>query len=88
MACSANSDWQLALVGSANSLGRALGLPLFGLVSDALGRRTALLSGLGVSCAVGMARSFAPNYAAFVSLEFMDPVFYDGIGGAALIMGW
>ncbi|XP_034255789.1 solute carrier family 22 member 21-like [Thrips palmi] len=87
MACSANSDWQLAMVGTVNSFGRALGLPLFGLASDALGRRTALLAGLAVSCAVGMARSFAPDYAAFVGLEFLDPVFYDGIGGAAFIMG-
>lgn len=82
-----SNDWLIAMVGTANSLGRALGLPLFGYVSDVLGRRIALLVGLGVSCCLGIGRSFAPNYATFVSLEFLDPLFYDGIGGAAFIMG-
>ncbi|KAK3921204.1 Solute carrier family 22 member 21 [Frankliniella fusca] len=82
-----SNDWLIAMVGTANSLGRALGLPLFGYLSDAMGRRTALLVGLAVSCCLGTARSFAPNYATFVSLEFVDPLFYDGIGGAAFIMG-
>lgn len=87
MVCSPSAEWQLTLVGTLSNMGRALGLPLFGLVSDALGRRMALLTGLAVSCVLGLARSFAPNYIAFISLEFVDPIFYDGIGGAAFIMG-
>lgn len=87
MACSLTNDWLLAMAGTANSIGRAVGLPLGGYVSDALGRRAALLGGLAVSCVLGIARSFAPNYTVFISLELLDPVFFDCIGGTAFILG-
>lgn len=86
-ACGAGGDWQLTLVGTMNNMGRVLGLPLSGYLSDRFGRKAVLLASLAVSGVIGIVRSVSPNYWFYITLEFIDPMFYDGMGSSGLIMG-
>lgn len=85
--CSSGADWQLSMVGTMNNFGRVMGLPLSGYLSDRYGRKTILLASLAVSGIIGIIRSVSPNYLFYVVLEFIDPMFYDGMGSSGLIMG-
>ncbi|XP_026271624.1 organic cation transporter protein-like [Frankliniella occidentalis] len=85
--CASGGDWQVTLVGTMNNIGRVLGLPLSGYLSDRYGRKTILLASLAVSGVIGIARSVSPSYMFFIVLEFIDPMFYDGMGSSALVMG-
>lgn len=85
--CSTDHAWKLTLVGTANNVGRMLGLPVAGFLSDRFGRKTILVSLLAVSGVIGIVRSVAPSYLFYVVFEFIDPIFYDGTGGTALVMG-
>lgn len=75
------------MVGTMNNMGRVLGLPLSGYLSDRFGRKTILLASLAVSGVIGIVRSVSPTYAVYIALEFVDPMFYDGMGSSGLIMG-
>lgn len=85
--CSVDNAWRLTLVGTLNNFGRIIGVPLSGCFSDKFGRRTLMLAGLSVAGLVGLVMSFSPNYYMYAVLEFFNPMFYDGVSGAAFIMG-
>lgn len=82
-----DNAWRLTLVGTLNNFGRIIGVPLSGCFSDKFGRRTLMLAGLSVAGVVGIIMSFSPNYYMYAVLEFFNPMFYDGVAGAAFIMG-
>ncbi|XP_034251017.1 organic cation transporter protein-like [Thrips palmi] len=85
--CAVDNAWRLTLVGTLNNFGRIIGVPLSGCFSDKFGRRTLMLAGLSVAGIVGVIMSFSPNYYMYTVLEFFNPMFYDGVAGAAFIMG-
>lgn len=66
------ADWKLALVGTANNLGRFIFMPIMGLFSDRFGRRTILITGVFGSSVFAYIRSIASNYVTFVLFEFLD----------------
>ncbi|KAK7872601.1 hypothetical protein R5R35_001938 [Gryllus longicercus] len=74
------------MVGTANSLGQLAGLPLAGMISDRVGRRTVLAGSCCLSALLGIARSFAPTYFAYVLLEFVEPVLGVGIFTSSFIL--
>ncbi|XP_026281211.1 solute carrier family 22 member 21-like [Frankliniella occidentalis] len=85
--CETDNAWKLTLVGTLNNFGRIIGVPLSGCFSDKFGRRTLMLAGLSVAGVIGIIMSFSTNYAMYAVLEFFNPMFYDGVSGAAFIMG-
>ncbi|KAJ6648230.1 Solute carrier family 22 member 5, partial [Pseudolycoriella hygida] len=64
--------WKLAMVGTANNIGRFVFTPLMGFFSDRFGRRTILIVGVMGSVIFAYIRSIAPNYATFTVFEFLD----------------
>lgn len=70
--CDDDAAWKLAMVGIANNLGRFIFMPIMGLFSDRLGRRTILIVGVFGSSVFAYIRSIAPNYLTFVLFEFLD----------------
>lgn len=70
--CDADATWKLAMVGTANNLGRFIFMPIMGLFSDRFGRRTILITGVFGSSLFAYIRSIAPNYVTFVLFEFLD----------------
>ncbi|XP_034244837.1 solute carrier family 22 member 5-like [Thrips palmi] len=83
----AENRWKLTMVGSINFMGQLLGMPFAGVFSDRFGRRGLLLLTVPLSWASGMARSFAPNYTAFLVFEMLDAFFAAGIYSACFILG-
>ncbi|XP_066993627.2 solute carrier family 22 member 2 [Anabrus simplex] len=75
-----DNQWQLTLVGTVNSLGQFVGLPLVGFFSDRFGRKSALVGCLVLTAVIGAARAFSPNYIVFVVLEFVNMM----VGGSVL----
>ncbi|KAG4067214.1 hypothetical protein HA402_000205 [Bradysia odoriphaga] len=67
-----NNLWKLAMVGTANNIGRFVFTPLMGYMSDRFGRRTILIAGVLGSVIFAYIRSLAPNYNTFVIFEFLD----------------
>ncbi|XP_055316667.1 solute carrier family 22 member 21-like isoform X3 [Sitodiplosis mosellana] len=70
--CDDDATWKLAMVGTANNLGRFIFMPIMSLFSDRFGRRTILITGVFCSSVFAYIRSFAPNYVTFVLFEFLD----------------
>lgn len=66
------NNWKLAMVGTANNIGRFIFMPLMGWLSDHYGRRFILIVGVFGSCVFGIARSFSYNYLTFILFEFLD----------------
>lgn len=70
--CDNDLDWKIAMVGTANNLGRFVLMPVMGLLSDRLGRRTIVIIGVLGSTIFAFIRSFATNYYVYVLFEFLD----------------
>lgn len=81
------NEWKLSLIGTVNNIGQFLCLPLTGFVSDRYGRRTALIMGILTSGFFGVLRGFSVNYAMFVALEFLEPLFGSGVYSSGFILG-
>ncbi|XP_059480578.1 organic cation transporter protein-like [Neocloeon triangulifer] len=86
LACS-NDMWRLAFVGTLNNIGRLVGLPLHGYVSDRYGRKAALIFTMLGSGIFGVLRSLSWNYESFLAFEFLEAAFSGGIYAIAFILG-
>ncbi|KAK5650232.1 hypothetical protein RI129_001261 [Pyrocoelia pectoralis] len=64
--------WKLTSVGTLNSIGNLLGLPIAGILSDKYGRKTILIISISLSSLTGLIRSFANSYVFFISMVFVD----------------
>ncbi|CAB3368130.1 Hypothetical predicted protein [Cloeon dipterum] len=85
LTCHRNS-WKLAFVGSLNNVGRLVGLPVHGYISDRFGRRTSLIVTMVGSGIFGIVRTFAWNYESFLTFEFLEAFFSGGIYAVAFIL--
>ncbi|XP_017049194.1 organic cation transporter protein-like [Drosophila ficusphila] len=65
-------QWKLSMVGTVNNIGQFVGIPLGGYLADRYGRNFILVAAGVLSAFAGLARSFAPEYYSFLSLEFLD----------------
>ncbi|KAF5303509.1 hypothetical protein FQR65_LT08208 [Abscondita terminalis] len=79
--------WKLTLVGTVNSFGTLIGLPLTGMLSDRFGRKTILVGGLVLSGIMGLTRSFVTSYIPYIILECLDSICGFGTYAAILILG-
>ncbi|KAF5282998.1 hypothetical protein FQA39_LY04869 [Lamprigera yunnana] len=79
--------WRLTLVGTINSIGLFIGLPIAGILSDRFGRKLILIGTLVLSGICGLVRSFTHTYIFFLVMEFLDSVFGAGAYAAAFILG-
>lgn len=57
------SDTQANLLTSAVFAGQTIGAPIWGALSDARGRKTALFVSIGLTAVFSLGSSFAPTYA-------------------------
>ncbi|KAH8239680.1 hypothetical protein KR032_006727, partial [Drosophila birchii] len=64
--------WKLSMVGTVNNIGQFVGIPLGGYLADRYGRKSTLVVAGILSALAGLARSNAPEYYSFLSLEFLD----------------
>ncbi|XP_017022887.1 solute carrier family 22 member 3-like [Drosophila kikkawai] len=64
--------WKLSMVGTVNNIGQFVGIPLGGYLADRYGRKSILVVSGVLSSFAGLARSHAPEYYSFLSLEFLD----------------
>ena len=77
--------WQIALIFSAYSIGAFFGEPIWGRLSDRIGRRPLLLSTISGNCLCYLALAFAPNvYLAFV-IRLVGGFFS---GNASVVQGY
>ncbi|KDR22927.1 Solute carrier family 22 member 21, partial [Zootermopsis nevadensis] len=81
------NEWKLTLVGTVNNVGQFIGFPLAGFFSDRVGRRTTLVTATVGAGVMGLVRSMAWSYEAFVVIEFLDPVFASGIYTTGFVLG-
>ncbi|KAK9498912.1 hypothetical protein O3M35_003458 [Rhynocoris fuscipes] len=81
------NDWKRAAVGTANSIGQFIGLPLSGIISDRFGRRTMLVLAMLLSSTCGIIRSFSINYEMFLTFEVLDAIVSSGAYSAIFILG-
>ncbi|KAI8037786.1 hypothetical protein M5D96_009287 [Drosophila gunungcola] len=65
-------QWKLSMVGTVNNIGQFVGIPLGGYLADRYGRKLLLVAAGVLSSFAGLARSTAPEYYSFLSLEFLD----------------
>ncbi|KAK5650491.1 hypothetical protein RI129_001520 [Pyrocoelia pectoralis] len=67
--------WKLTLVGTINSVGVFVGLPISGVLSDRIGRKLILVASVTLSGLCGLIRSFSNSYIFFILMQFIDSVF-------------
>ncbi|KAF5303517.1 hypothetical protein FQR65_LT08216 [Abscondita terminalis] len=79
--------WRLALVGTINSAGLFVGLPIAGILSDKFGRKAILIGTLGLSGVAGLIRSFTNSYIFFIVMEFIEAAFGAGAYATAFVIG-
>uniref|UniRef100_A0A1Y1KD84 Major facilitator superfamily (MFS) profile domain-containing protein n=1 Tax=Photinus pyralis TaxID=7054 RepID=A0A1Y1KD84_PHOPY len=79
--------WKLTLVGTVNSIGQFVGLPIAGFFSDRYGRLTTLIVAIVSSGIFGIIRSFSPSYIFFCVFEFLDSAFGAGAYTCGYILG-
>ncbi|XP_021942805.1 organic cation transporter protein-like [Zootermopsis nevadensis] len=80
-------QWRLTIVGTVNNIGQFVGFPLAGYFSDRVGRKKTLLVSIIVTCLLGVLRSFAWCYEAFLFFEFVVAGFSGGIYNSGFILG-
>lgn len=79
-------ELQRSLVGTAHNVGMLVSLPIMGHVSDRHGRRAALLlSGVGAGL-LGLAKSFAGSYHAYLLAELLETVLGASVYPAAFVL--
>lgn len=79
--------WKRTLVGSLNSVGQLISMPLSGLISDKYGRKTVLILGSLMSCILGCIKALIPNYWGFVALEFLERATSAGVFATSFVLG-
>lgn len=80
-------QWRLTIVGTVNNVGQFIGFPLAGYFSDRVGRKTTLLVSIMVTCLLGVLRSLAWCYEAFLFFEFIVAGFSGGIYNSGFVLG-
>ncbi|CAB3368066.1 Hypothetical predicted protein [Cloeon dipterum] len=83
--CSEN-EWKMALIGSINSLGVLISVPVVGYFSDRYGRKIWLIVTLVASAILTLVKSAAFNYIFFIVFEFLEALFSGGIYGIAFVL--
>ncbi|XP_050535666.1 solute carrier family 22 member 4-like isoform X2 [Daktulosphaira vitifoliae] len=81
------NKWKLTTVGTINSIGQFIGIPLAGFISDKYGRKFILIIGSVSSAILGTARSFTTDYYSFVLFELLDSVASSGVYAATFVLG-
>ncbi|XP_069690614.1 organic cation transporter protein-like [Periplaneta americana] len=79
--------WRLTIVGTINNVGQFIGFPLAGYFSDKVGRKTTLLVSILMTCILGVLRSLAWSYEAFLFFEFVVAGFSGGIYNSGFVLG-
>ncbi|XP_017049195.1 organic cation transporter 1-like [Drosophila ficusphila] len=79
-------QWKLSMVGTVNNIGQFVGMPLGGYMADRYGRKFMLVVSGALSAFAGLARSNAPEYYSFLSLEFVDMVVGSTLYQTAFLM--
>ncbi|KAK5650230.1 hypothetical protein RI129_001259 [Pyrocoelia pectoralis] len=79
--------WKLTLIGTINSFGQFVGLPIAGFFSDKYGRLTTLIVAIVSSGIFGIIRSFSSSYVFFCIFEFLDSAFGAGAYTCGYILG-
>ncbi|XP_059052961.1 organic cation transporter protein-like [Achroia grisella] len=79
-------EWRRSQIGSISSMGKLLGIPATGYISDQWGRRIALVIGIFSVGVVGLARSFATSYEWFVALEVLEAIVGSGVFSACYVL--
>ncbi|KAK4883410.1 hypothetical protein RN001_006729 [Aquatica leii] len=77
----------LTMVGTVNGIGKLIGLPIAGFLSDRYGRKTVLICGTVTSGIFAIVRSFSTSYTFFIVFEFLESVFVAGILASAYVLG-
>ncbi|KAF5303515.1 hypothetical protein FQR65_LT08214 [Abscondita terminalis] len=77
----------LTFVGTMNGVGKFIGLPIAGFISDKYGRKNVLIGSMLICGIIGLLRSFSKSYILFVLLEFLDSLFCTGIYPSAYVLG-
>ncbi|PNF42896.1 Organic cation transporter protein [Cryptotermes secundus] len=80
-------QWRLTIVGTVNNIGQFVGFPVAGYFSDRVGRKTTLLVSIVVTCLLGVLRSLAWCYEAFLFFEFVVAAFSGGIYNSGFVLG-
>ncbi|XP_047025098.1 solute carrier family 22 member 6-like [Helicoverpa zea] len=79
-------EWKRSLVGTVHNIGMLISLPIMGFVSDRWGRRSALVvSGCGAGL-LGLAKSFAGSYHAYLLAELLETVFGASVYPCAFVL--
>ncbi|KAK4883407.1 hypothetical protein RN001_006726 [Aquatica leii] len=82
-----NNVWRLTLVGTINSVGLFIGLPIAGILSDKFGRKTILIGTLALCGITGLIRSFTNSYEFFITMEFLEAAVGAGSYATAFVIG-
>jgi MFS family permease len=77
--------WQIALIFSAYSIGAFFGEPIWGRLSDRIGRRPLLLSTIAGNCLCYFALAFAPNVTLAFLIRLVGGFFS---GNASVVQGY
>ncbi|XP_063221592.1 organic cation transporter protein-like isoform X4 [Bacillus rossius redtenbacheri] len=80
-------EWKRNFVGTVNNIGQFVGLPITGILSDRIGRKTALVVALCLTCMMGVVRSFAWSYESFAVFESLDPLVSAGVYSTSFVLG-
>ncbi|CAH1732788.1 solute carrier family 22 member 21-like isoform X2 [Aphis gossypii] len=80
------NKWKLSMVGTVNSVGQFVGIPLSGYISDKYGRKYIFITGTVLSAIFGTIKSFAANYYSFLVFEYLDSMASSGVYAATFVL--
>ncbi|XP_034829191.1 solute carrier family 22 member 6-like [Maniola hyperantus] len=79
-------EWKRTLVGTVHNVGMLVSLPIMGYVSDKWGRRAALVASGAGAGALGLCKSLAGSYPAYLALEFLETALGASVYPAAFVL--
>ncbi|KAJ8723068.1 hypothetical protein PYW08_002980 [Mythimna loreyi] len=79
-------EWRRSLIGTVTTFGTLTALPITGFVSDRWGRLVALVLNAFNTAWIGLSRSWANSYLAFILLEFAEANFGHGLYSSIYIL--
>ncbi|XP_015363439.1 PREDICTED: solute carrier family 22 member 5-like [Diuraphis noxia] len=81
------NKWKLNMVGTVNSIGQVIGIPLAGYISDRSGRKYVSIIGSVASATLGTLKSFSANYYSFLFFELFESMASSGVYAATFVLG-